>query len=110
MLEKTRYASKSWGQIRREAVERDINQIFKPVQPSMPNVKRSAVLIRFRKFIEGEKLSTDLITEFLGSFPSWWLLTTDEAERLHARDVLERLWQVVDEAENGDLYNMNRED
>ncbi len=83
---KIRYASKSWAQIQSERYYAD--------WPSS-NVKRSAVLIRFRKFIEGEKLDSVIIEEFLRSSQYWWLLTTSYAERKHAQDVLGRLYHLI---------------
>lgn len=90
-MDKIRYASKSLEQIRDERIERDLSHIFIPATLSRPNVIRSAVLVRFRRFIEGEPLNARIIREFLESREHWWLLTTNVTERVHAATVLYRL-------------------
>ena len=80
MNEKIRYASVT---------------IVLPPSTAVPN----SVLVRFRRYIEGERLDAHIIAEFLKSREHWWLLTTSVTERVHAAKVLNRLWVIKKVAE-----------
>lgn len=69
----------------------------------------NVVLVRFRKYIEQEPLSSDITGEFLKSAPHWWLLTTNPDERDHALHVLSRLFIQLRLAEDEEDFKKIQE-
>jgi len=100
MNEKIRYASKSREEVNKAWFARHPHDPIKHKTMRWPaiaprHVKRSVILIRFRKFIEGDIWDSGDIAFFLESYPHWWLMTSDEAEREHAKRVLSRLYDLA---------------